>query len=197
MQNKRTQFFSLTIERILPVILCLCLCLSACSSQNSNLFTYAIDISDGVFSPKNVEFNMTVDEVLRAMKLSEDDVNREESYPRIIHTIAIPGLSDNIQEIFNFDKLNSDEDKLVSVEYFISVSEEDLEKTAQTLGKQADAVMPPEFLMNEENGIARGFKTSWEDEQKNYVFVSFTYSENPAITLQLTMTRGDRKTLID
>ena len=200
---KGLQHFPKTAKRLLPIVLCLGLLLSACTAQpakEDNLFSYAIDSSNDLFAPKSVSFQMTVDEVLKATGLSEDTVDTEESYPRIIHDISIPGLSDEIREVFHFDKLNSDEDKLVSVEYFFSVSEEEFETVCQTLADQAETVMPPELLMEGESHIQDGQGASWEDGEKNYVFLRFMDSAEigvHVVILQLTMTRGDRKTLID
>lgn len=203
MQNKKTQLFSLMVKRIFPMILCLCLFLSACTAQpakEDNLFSYAIDSSNDLFAPKNVSFQMTVNEVLKATGLSEDTVDTEESYPRIIHDISIPGLSDEIREIFTFNKMNSEEDKLVGVGYAFSVLDEEFETVCQTLANQAEAVMPPELLTEEESHIQDGQGASWEDGEKNYVFLRFMDSAEMGVhivVLQLNMSPGDRKTLID
>lgn len=48
---------------------------TADSSVTSNLFQYAIEIEDGVFSPREVDFFMNMEEVLQATGLNEDDVS--------------------------------------------------------------------------------------------------------------------------
>ena len=59
-------------------------------------------------SPGNVKFDMSMEDVLQKTQLSEDDVDTTlgEAYPRIIHSISISSLSDDIQEIFLFRMIN-------------------------------------------------------------------------------------------
>ena len=58
--------------------------------------------------PGNVKFDMSMEDVLQKTQLSEDDVDTTlgEAYPRIIHSISISSLSDDIQEIFLFRMIN-------------------------------------------------------------------------------------------
>ena len=118
-ENRNIRFTSTVICRI---FLGICCCfLAACSSQssqnNSNIFLYAVDFSHSTLSPGNVKFDMSMEDVLQKTQLSEDDVDTTlgEAYPRIIHSISISSLSDDIQEIFSFQN-----DQLVSVEYAIT-----------------------------------------------------------------------------
>ena len=114
-EDRNIRFTSTVICRI---FLGICCCfLAACSSQssqnNSNIFLYAVDFSHSTLSPGNVKFDMSMENVLQKTQLSEDDVDTTlgEAYPRIIHSISISSLSDDIQEIFSFQN-----DQLVSVE---------------------------------------------------------------------------------
>ena len=105
-ENRNIRFTSTVICRI---FLGICCCfLAACSSQssqnNSNIFLYAVDFSHSTLSPGNVKFDMSMEDVLQKTQLSEDDVDTTlgEAYPRIIHSISISSLSDDIQEIFSY-----------------------------------------------------------------------------------------------
>ena len=169
-ENRNIRFTSTVICRI---FLGICCCfLAACSSQssqnNSNIFLYAVDFSHSTLSPGNVKFDMSMEDVLQKTQLSEDDVDTTlgEAYPRIIHSISISSLSDDIQEIFSFQN-----DQLVSVEYAIVVSEFQLQ-TVQ---------------------ILEGKTTRWEDEQKNSLILSFPdtdTSEERVIFLGLYRTKA-------
>ena len=201
MKNKRTQLFFKMAKRLLPIVLCLGLLLSACTAQpagdeeNDTLFSYAIDTRAGIITPRTVKFNMTMDEVLQVTGLSKDDIAGEEDDPVIMHSIAIDGLSDNIREIFVFQ-----DDHLVTIRYAVTVPEEDYEKTCQILEDQASTEMYTGNLVGKINSLAENSQTLWEDTEKNYVSLSPAISSTPGervILLEVHMTRGDRKTLID
>ena len=169
-EDRNIRFTSTVICRI---FLGICCCfLAACSSQssqnNSNIFLYAVDFSHSTLSPGNVKFDMSMENVLQKTQLSEDDVDTTlgEAYPRIIHSISISSLSDDIQEIFSFQN-----DQLVSVEYAITVPESEFQTVLQTLAHQAAELL--EDLLVGENQILEGKTTRWEDEQKNSQILSF------------------------
>ena len=152
-ENRNIRFTSTVICRI---FLGICCCfLAACSSQssqnNSNIFLYAVDFSHSTLSPGNVKFDMSMEDVLQKTQLSEDDVDTTlgEAYPRIIHSISISSLSDDIQEIFSFQN-----DQLVSVEYAITVPESEFQTVLQTLAHQAAELL--EDLLVGENQILEG-----------------------------------------
>ncbi len=192
-KNNVTRFSSIITRRLLlGICCCLSIFLFACSSQSpkndSNIFQYAVKSSDSTLSPKNVTFNMAMEEVQKASKTSESNIDTTlgEDQPRIIKSISISGLSDDIQEIYSFQ-----DDKLVSVEYMIKVSESEFEKAIQTLNTQA-AALPADWLMGE-NHILEGKTTSWEDTQKNTVTLSFpetNTSGERVILLGLYMAKG-------
>ena len=180
-EDRNIRFTSTVICRI---FLGICCCfLAACSSQssqnNSNIFLYAVDFSHSTLSPGNVKFDMSMENVLQKTQLSEDDVDTTlgEAYPRIIHSISISSLSDDIQEIFSFQN-----DQLVSVEYAITVPESEFQ-TVELL----------EDLLVGENQILEGKTTRWEDEQKNSLILSFPdtdTSEERVIFLGLYRTKA-------
>lgn len=189
-ENRNIRFTSTVICRI---FLGICCCfLAACSSQssqnNSNIFLYAVDFSHSTLSPGNVKFDMSMEDVLQTTQLSEDDVDTTlgEAYPRIIHSISISGLSDDIREIFSFQN-----DQLVSVEYAITVPESEFQTILQTLAHQAAEL--PEDLLVGENQISDEKTTRWEDEQKNSLILSFPEtdtSEERVIFLGLYRTKA-------
>lgn len=139
------------------------------TAAGDNIFTVAFNCTDSVISPAKASFGTTMDEVLESMNLTEADINTNlgEDAPRIIQTISIPGLSDQVMEVLNFY-----DDQLVSVEYMISLEDSAYETACQTLSEQS-AVIPEELMLSAENGIASGQTTLWEDAEKNTLSVSF------------------------
>ena len=139
------------------------------TAAGDNIFTVAFSCTDSVISPAKASFGTTMDEVLESMNLTEADINTNlgEDAPRIIQTISIPGLSDQVMEVLNFY-----DDQLVSVEYMISLEDAAYETACQTLSEQS-AVIPEELMLSAENGIASGQTTLWEDAEKNTLSVSF------------------------
>ena len=90
------------------------------------------------------------------------------------------------QEIFSFQ-----EDKLVSVEYAITVSESEFQTALQKLAHQAAEL--PEDLLVGENQISDEKTTRWEDKQKNSLILSFPEtdtSEERVIFLGLYRTKA-------
>ena len=90
------------------------------------------------------------------------------------------------QEIFSFQ-----EDKLVSVEYAITVSEFEFQTALQKLAHQAAEL--PEDLLVGENQISDEKTTRWEDKQKNSLILSFPEtdtSEERVIFLGLYRTKA-------
>lgn len=102
----------------LTLISALIMLFTACGSINDdvnkaldidNLLEYSIETSDSTYSPKQVEFYMTVYEVLQAKGLNSDAVSEDESLgKRIINTVNVSNLSEAMTEVYSFS-----EDKLV------------------------------------------------------------------------------------
>lgn len=161
---------------------CLCLSLSACggdlaeSGGAENIFTYAVEVEDGVFSPKGADFGTPVKEVLRAKGLTEAAVEEDSGNDakRIINRIGIEGLSDEIMEIIRFE-----DDELITVIYAIGVEQSDFETACRTLQEQAAAYIPAELLISEGNAVL-GADTglSWEDKEKNMIYLNCPMTQN-------------------
>lgn len=163
---------------------------SSTTAAGDNIFTVAFSCTDSVISPAKASFGTAMDKVLASMNLTEADLNTNqgEDAPRIIQTISIPGLSDQVMEVFNFYN-----DQLVSVEYMISLDDAAYETACQTLSEQS-AVIPDELMLSAENGIASGETTLWEDAEKNTLSVSFpdTGDSQPrVIMLSLSSAKPD------
>ena len=163
---------------------------SSTTAAGDNIFTVAFSCTDSVISPAKANFGTTMGEILESMNLTEADINTNlgENAPRIIQTISIPGLSDQVMEVFNFY-----DDQLVSVEYMISLEDAAYETACQTLSEQS-AVIPDELMLSAENGIASGQTTLWEDAEKNTLSVSFPNtgdSQPRVIMLSLSSAKPD------
>ena len=145
------------------------------SQNNSNIFLYAVDFSHSTLSPGNVKFDMSMEDVLQKTQLSEDDVDTTlgEAYPRIIHSISISSLSDDIQEIFSFPQ-ESDSLPPANLQVILPPDE-------------------PASAVPFEIQILEGKTTRWEDEQKNSLILSFPdtdTSEERVIFLGLYRTKA-------
>ena len=124
--------------------------------------------------------------VLEILDLTEADINTSlgEDNPRVIRTISVTGLSDQVMEIISFAS-----DQAAVVEYMIAVDESDYEAACQLLGEQSAAAIPEELLLSAENGVSSGQNTLWEDAEKNTFSISFpeTGDSQPRV---ISMTLG-------
>lgn len=135
----------------------------------NKLLEYGITITNNVFSPRQVQFYMTVDEVLQAKSLdykavSEDDILGK----RIINKVSVTDLSDEMTEVYNFS-----EEQLISVEYIIAASDSEQEEICNILYEEAKEQMPTPATDNLED-IKDGKKMIlWLDEKQNSIILSF------------------------
>lgn len=148
-------------------LLALCLSLfSGCSRQaagGENIFQTAIRFEDGIICPRDCDFAAPFDEVLKAKGLTEEAIDdAREDDRRIIQTISIDGLSDEIREICSFQN-----DRLVSITYNIPVSPDDFDAVKSLLQQQAEAYIPEEMLLTSGEFLETG--TIWQDEKENAI----------------------------
>ena len=168
---RRTKSIGLLIS-----ISLLLMAFTSCRSTNekeeldlNNLFEYGISITNNVFSPGQVDFYMTVDEVLQAKSLdysavSEDDISSK----KIINNVNVTDLSHEMTEVYNFY-----EGQLMSVRYIILASDSEQEKIRNILYEQAKEQMPAPTTDNLED-IKEGNTTiQWWDEKQNRIDISF------------------------
>ena len=148
---------------IIMLLLCSCGENTANTSETSNLFQYALDMENEVFSPRKVEFFMNMEEVLQATGLKEYTVI-EKDYEDLIRTSAnIPGFPDDIMIDYIFsDNIGN---RLTGVQYHLSIADKaDAADVYSLLYEQAVATMP-EASGNTIEGIKDGIDVSWEDKQ--------------------------------
>ena len=168
---RRTKSIGLLIS-----ISLLLMAFTSCRSTNekeeldlNNLFEYGISITNNVFSPGQVDFYMTVDEVLQAKSLdysavSEDDISSK----KIINNVNVTDLSHEMTEVYNFY-----EGQLMSVRYIILASDSEQERIRNILYEQAKEQMPAPATDNLED-IKEGNTTiQWWDEKQNRIDISF------------------------
>lgn len=184
---------------VLSLITALCLFCTACGQSDApeeaevtNLFEYAVTITDGIFSPANVEFLMSEKEVTKARPLNSSQISKDEQKDRIISMVKIAGLSGEAKEIYNFE-----DDKLVSVMYLLPVEKSEQNAICNTLYEQALSRMPEPDTANMEENIKNGKNTvMWMDETGNSVSLSFPETkkgEPQAIILQISVTHDLEK----
>lgn len=135
----------------------------------NNLLEYGVTITDGMFSPAQVTFYMTVDEVLKAKELDPSTVSEDEILGwRIVNTVPVTNLSDEMTEVYNFS-----EGQLISVEYIIATDDDEQEEICNSLYEQAGERMPAPVTDNLED-IKNGQEmVLWLDEKQNSVILSF------------------------
>ena len=101
--------------------------------------------------------------MLKAKGLTEEAIDdAREDDRRIIQTISIDGLSDEIREICSFQN-----DRLVSITYNIPVSPDDFDAVKSLLQQQAEAYIPEEMLLTSGEFLETG--TIWQDEKENAI----------------------------
>ena len=181
-------------HKLLAALLCLgicCLPLCSCSSQKTevdNLFSHAVKVTDSTIAPAQADFGQSVEEVLKAVGLSEEDraVDYTEEAPTYAHTLKVPSLPGEVEESFDFDG-----DQLVMVSYTLILPKDETQSVAQTLHDQAAEVLPDELLRGEDQ-ILNGGPTYWEDEANNVVCVLFPITsseEEQAVLVEVWMGR--------
>jgi len=142
----------------------------------TNLFQYAVEMEDEVFSPKEVKFFMSIEEVLQAAGLNEDAVSEWVGGKRILTNINIAGFPDDIMKIYTFS--DDIDNRLITVEYRITVDEAEAADLYNLLYEQAGSTMPVP-IVNTIEGIKNGEEVAWEDKEQNYVRLTFA-GTNPA-----------------
>lgn len=108
-----------------------------------NLFSYALNLSDAsyTYAPMQVNYGMSVEEVLEVTKLSEE--NFEEEGMTIISQRELSNVSEEFDEVGFREKYVFTQDHgLVSVEYAVLVEDSDFESLCNMLYEQAKDCMP-------------------------------------------------------
>lgn len=162
---------------LLIVMLLTCVIFVSCKKQDSrtsvNIFEYIIDTEKGELLPKRVDYLMSVEEVLEAQQLTEDEVIENSGHKRIVRTIKIGDFPYEVKEQIKFQ-----EDKVIwGVEYWLLVEKKNIESVYEDLYKQAKEYMPaPAEYYNNGNlkNILTGKSVHWEDKKGNGVTFSVT-----------------------
>ena len=193
--DKNSVLKSLLIALLAVVFLCSCGESTTGSEETSNLFEYALEIEDGVFSPRQVDFFMSAEEVLQSAGLEEYTVIEKDGGKRIRTSVNIDGFP----APFVLDYVFSDAigTRLTGVQYHLSiVNKEDADSVYSLLYEQAVSTMP-EASGNTIEGISEGIDVAWEDKEQNNVWLWFFNKENDhpetvaeTIILQIVATRN-------
>lgn len=175
--SRKHVFRGLLIPLLTAVFLCSCGENTSDFSETVNLFQHALEIEDGVFAPKEVDFFMSVDEVLQATGLNEDAVSEEDEdgNKRIITYVNIAGFSGDVMVIYGF---SGHDGRLYTVQYVFKVDEAEAADVHNLLYEQAASTMP-EASGNTIEGIKDGADVSWEDKEQNYVRLYFSTLPGP------------------
>jgi len=194
---KKTHMIAALSLMSVLILFCISCGQSGASDQagTDSLFEYAVNITDGLFSPGHAQFLMSAEELAEANHIDTSQVSEGgQEGERIVNKVKLEGLSGELTEIYNFD-----ENKLMSVEYVIAAEESEYGELCNTLYEQAKAWMPAPSTDNLEE-IKEGKNTvMWFDEEQNSVVLSFpmTKADEPrAIILAVYATRGDRNGLM-
>ncbi len=165
--NRNYVFKNLLISLFIIAFLCSCGEKAPVNSDAANLFQYAVETEKEAFAPKGLDFFMSVEETLQITGLSEDAVSEGASGKRISATVNISGFPDDILTIYSFS-----DDQLVTVEYIITVDDTEAADLYNLLYEQAISAMPAPTA-NTMEGIKEGKEVAWEDQEQNYVRLSF------------------------
>ncbi len=137
------------------------------------LFEYGFHVTDNVFSAGEVEFLISVEQLLEEKELDEEAIYSREntgSYESaiVINDVKTMNLSNEMREIYRFF-----DDKLITVEYSIPVTDDERALICQIIYDQVMALN----LTNQTNFSLEGLKDgtgsyTWEDEKKNTLSIS-------------------------
>lgn len=164
--------FIISISTILQVF-------TSCGEKEStdfdlhNLFEYGINVTDNVFSPGKVEFLMSVEQLLEEKGLEEEAIySRDNSggYESaiVLNEVKTVNLSNELLEIYRFF-----DNKLITVEYSIPVTDEERETVCQILYDQVMALQLTNQTKFSLEGLKKGTSSyAWEDEKKNTLAIT-------------------------
>lgn len=174
---RKNRLSAIQSAALLVFIILFCTPLLSCGEREASvdksdggLFAYAVSVEDGSFSPKDVPFGASAEEVLEAKGLTEDALEDDfgENSKRIRNQISIEGLSDEITEIYQFE-----ENRLITVMYVISVEQSEFEQSCELLQQQAAEHLPDELrLTAEAQRLEQNATIIWEDENQNTIYLS-------------------------
>lgn len=165
--NGNSVLRNLAASLLVLVLLCSCSGNAPDLSDTANLFQYAVEMEEEVFGPQGVEFFMSVEEVLQATGLKEDAVSEGAFGKRVTATVKIDGFPNDISTVYSFS-----DDRLVTVEYIITIDDKEFADLCDLLYEQAVSVMPAPAA-NTIEGIKDGKEVAWEDQNQNLVKLSF------------------------
>lgn len=156
-----------------------------------NLLEYSIKIEKGIFSPKQVAFGMTIDEILQEKNFGPNDISEDaELGKRIIQTVDIAGLSDKMTIIYWFH-----EDKLTTVEYILAASDREKATVCNSLYEQAKKQLPTPSVNSLED-VKKGKNTvTWWDKEQNSISISYPTtadSESNIISVSISMAKESK-----
>lgn len=180
---------------VLLIVVCLCSCgeNTTESAETSNLFEYALEIEDGVFSPRQVDFFMSAEEVLRAAGLEEYTVIEKDGGDLIKTSVNIAGFSSDITMYYVFDDAIGN--LLCGVRYYLKIVDETATADVYDLLYEQAVSAMPDAPGNAIEGIKSGKDVAWEDKEQNYVWLTFFHNKNSGsgteseiITLQIVAT---------
>ena len=182
------------IVLLATLFLCSCGESTTGSEETSNLFEYALEIEDGVFSPRQVDFFMSAEEVLQSAGLEEYTVIEKDGGNLIRTSVNINGFPNEI----TIDYVISEDvnNRITGIQYWTLVDEADAGGVYTLLYEQAVSTMP-EASGNTIEGIKDGIGASWEDKEQNYVRLiilneknSHPGTDSEIIILQIVATRN-------
>ena len=138
-----------------------------------NVFEHAIEISDNGYLINGFEFLVSSATVMEQKKLDDDAMNDDElTGARLMSNITIESLGSNIVETYIFQ-----DDKLISLEYYIPATTSDFEDICHKVYEQAKSYMPLSDS-NKLEDIADGYNSvDWYGDDNSHVSVSFPMTE--------------------
>ena len=170
MKTKRARTAACCLVIIIILLSLVVLKRSKEQTDYDNLFEYAINLSGGsyTYAPKQIDYGMSVQDVLEITKLSEDTFVEE--WMTIISQRELSNVSEEFDEVgFREKYVFTEEHGLVSVEYAVIVDDVDFEPLCYMLYEQAVAYMP-EPQNSDVEFIKDAKQVQWDDsvfDEKN------------------------------
>jgi len=192
MRNKKVIVLSVVILVLIGIFILF----SNKNEEVDNIFSYTVKVTDGKFSPTNMDFFITKEELLKTLNSKRkawfEDKGRLGKY--VYSEFELEGLSNKVLESCVIEEVNAGEEIFLSVSYHMTVTPEEKESFCSSLYQQAKEYMP-KTLSDDPNSLElikhceEQMNIIWKGDDNSYVYLSVPATpdiDGDVIILQIT-----------